>query len=489
MTDLRCPALLISAPASGQGKTSVTAAIARSARRRGQRVRVFKTGPDYLDPMILARASGHTAYQLDLFMGGEAHCRALLAQAAAEADLILVEGVMGLFDGQPSSADLAMTFGLPVLAVMDASGMAQTFAALATGLARFRPGLQVAGVIANRVGSEHHARLLAEGLPADLPLVAALKRQEGLSLPERHLGLVQASELPELDEQLDRWAEAWEAGAALGVGLEAALRPRRVVCRGDQLGASDAKEPSPSPSDAPSDSAAQRPSSLQSVDPTHPPSDPPSLPSPTPLTGRRIAVAQDACFSFIYPANLDLLRQLGAEVLTFSPLAGDRLPPCDALWLPGGYPELHAPALHAHPSFFHSLADHVQAGKPLLAECGGMLVLLDSLTDLQGAVHPMAGLLRGEAAMQTRLAALGLQSVAWPEGELRGHSFHYSSMRTPLAPIATARNPNAGRTAEPLFAVGPLRATYVHHYFPSNPQAVAEFFSAGAALPKAPHAA
>lgn len=430
------PALMISAPASGQGKTSVTAAIARAEARRGRRVRVFKTGPDYLDPMILARASGQPVYQLDLFMGGLAHCQALLAEAANEADLILVEGVMGLFDGEPSSADLAAAFGLPVLAVLDASAMAQTFAALATGLARFRPDVRVAGVVANRVGSDYHAQLVAAGLPQDLPLVAALKRQTELALPERHLGLVQALELPGLDAQLEAWADAWEAGCALGQGLAAAAQPVRLAA--------------PAMADL-----------------------------GTPLAGLRMAVADDACFSFIYPANLDLLRQLGAEVLRFSPLAGQDLPPCDALWLPGGYPELHAPTLQQHPTLFADLRAHLAAGKPLLAECGGMLVLLDRLTDAQGRQHAMAGLMPGQAQLQPRLAALGLQSLAWPEGELRGHSFHYSTLSTPLTPAAIAHNPNAGRTAEPLYLQGSLRASYVHHYFPSHPQAVAAFFLNG----------
>lgn len=437
-----CPALLISAPASGQGKTSVTAAIARSARRRGLRVRVFKTGPDYLDPMVLARASGHTVYQLDLFMGGLAHCRQLLAEAAAEADLILVEGVMGLFDGQPSSADLAAAFGLPVLAVLDASGMAQTFAALATGLARFRADLRVAGVVANRVGSDAHARMVGDGLPDDLPLVAALRRDLQLSLPERHLGLVQALELPGLDKRLDDWADAWEAGVAVGRGLEAALTPIDFT-----------------PPDPHELAAAETDAALG-----------------RPLAGRRIAIAQDACFSFIYPANRDLLQRLGAELRPFRPTAGEHLPACDALWLPGGYPELHADALRAHPQLFADLRAHLDAGKPLLAECGGMLVLLDELSDGEGRAQAMAGVMPGRAAMQPRLAALGLQTIAWPEGTLRGHTFHYSTMDTPLAPIAAATNPNAGRAAERLYAQGALRATYVHHYFPSNPAAIAAFF-------------
>ncbi|MFX1681066.1 cobyrinate a,c-diamide synthase [Mitsuaria sp. CC2] len=452
-----CPACLISAPASGQGKTSVTAAIARAARRRGLRVRVFKTGPDYLDPMVLARASGHTVYQLDLFMGGEAHCRELLARAAEGADLILVEGVMGLFDGKPSSADLAATFGLPVMVVLDAAAMAQTFAALATGLARFRDDIHVAGVIANRVGSDVHARMVGEGLPEELPLIAALKRDAALSLPERHLGLVQALELPDIDKQLDAWADVWEAGARgdfFQSGSEAGGRgPLFVTQGGNLLAGRQAKE---------GDGEKGPPADRLLLD--------------RPLEGKRIAVANDACFSFIYPANLDLLREQGAEVCEFSPIAGEDLPACDALWLPGGYPELHAQALREHPRFFGALKAHLEVAKPLLAECGGMLVLLDELSDVDGNVHAMAALMPGRAAMQKRMAALGLQSVAWPEGELRGHTFHYSAMETPLSPIATATNPNAGRAAERLYDFGSLRASYVHHYFPSNPGAVAAFF-------------
>ncbi|MFG6448931.1 cobyrinate a,c-diamide synthase [Roseateles sp. BYS180W] len=442
MSATHCPAFLISAPASGQGKTSITAAIARQARRQGQRVRVFKTGPDYLDPMVLERASGAPVYQLDLFMGGLAHCRALLCAAAREADLILVEGVMGLFDGQPSSADLAAAFGLPVLVVLDASGMAQTFAALATGLARYRSDIQVAGVIANRVGSEGHARMLAQGLPPELPLLAAFTRHEALALPERHLGLVQALECPQLDEQLDAWAEAWLAAQALGQGW-----PPQAAA----LALAEAEPPTP----------------------PHP---------EQPLRGLHLAIARDACFSFIYPANVDVLREMGAQLHFFSPLAHEPLPACDALWLPGGYPELHAATLRAHPSFFEALHQHLAAHKPLLAECGGMLCLLQSLTDGEGHSHAMAGLLPGQAQMQPRLAALGLQSVCWPQSAqpLRGHTFHYSLMQSGPAPHTRAENPNGGRAAEALYVQGSLLASYIHHYFPSNPEAVARFF--GAAL-------
>lgn len=425
-----CRALFISAPSSGSGKTSITAAIARSQARRGRRVRVFKTGPDFLDPGILARASGQPVYQLDLFMGGFEHCQALLAAAAQEADLVLVEGVMGLFDGDPSSADLAAAFGLPLVCVIDASAMAQTFAALATGLANYRPGLRHCGVIANRIGSVAHGRMLGEGLPDDLPLMAALPRDPALTLPERHLGLVQALEQPGLDAQLNAWADAWDAALRPGFDFKAV--------------------------------------------PFETPPQPPLTPR---LRGQRIAIARDAAFGFLYEANLDLLRALGAELRFFSPLRHEPLPEAQAVWLPGGYPELHADTLAAHPTLTAALRRHLDAGRPLLAECGGMLALLDELVDADGKPHRMAGLMPGVARLQPRLTALGLQAIDWPEGPLRGHSFHFSSVSTPLAPVAIATNPNGGRTAEALYQQGSLRASYVHHYFPSNPEAITAFFN------------
>ena len=426
-----CPAVLIAAPASGQGKTSVTAAIARHAARQGRRVRVFKTGPDFIDPMLLERASGHPVQQLDLFMGGLAHCRTLLHAAAREADLILVEGVMGLYDGTPSSADLAAAFGLPVVAVIKAGAMAQTFGALAHGLATYRADMRMAGVIANAIGGARHADMLRESLPANLPLLAALPRDEALALPERHLGLVQAAELPDLDARLERWADAWaEAGGA-------AFNPAPVRFEAE-----------------------------------------PQEPVPLLLRGQRIAIARDEAFSFIYPANLDTLRALGAEVLFFSPLAGDAVPDCDALWLPGGYPELHAETLSLQAGFMQALRAHQAAGKPMLAECGGMLALTDGLTDTRGERHAMAGLLPGEAVMKPRLQALGMQSVELPEGPLRGHSFHYSTLETPLVPLVRGVSPTGGRAAEAVYRLGRLTASYFHAYFPSNPGAVARVLGA-----------
>lgn len=429
MTAFRhCPALLVSAPASGQGKTSVTAALARWHTRQGRRVRVFKTGPDFLDPMILERASGTPVQQLDLWMCGEDDVRARLYDAAGEADLILVEGVMGLFDGAPSSADLAQALGLPVLAVIDGSAMAQTFGALATGLARYREGLVVHGVAANRIGGAYHATLLRDSVPDDLHWLGALPRDAQLSLPERHLGLVAAAELSDLDARLDALADAWAAHASTELPPPVAFAP-----------------------------AAR-------------------LPVPLLLQERRIAIARDAAFCFLYPANLVLLREAGADLAFFSPLAGDPLPDCDAVWLPGGYPELHLDTLSNRHDLHAALRAHRDAGKPLLAECGGLLFSLDSLADRDGARAPMAGLLRGEAALQTRLVALGLQEIDLPEGRLRGHTFHFGQARVKAEPLAVARNPNGGHSTEAVYRDQRMTASFVHAYFPSAPDAAVRLF-------------
>ena len=423
-----CPALLVSAPASGQGKTSVTAALARWHARAGKRVRVFKTGPDFLDPMVLERACGTPVYQLDLWMGGEEDVRARLYDAAGDAELILVEGVMGLFDGSSSSADLAQALGLPVLAVIDGSAMAQTFGAVATGLARYREGLQVHGVAANRIGGAYHAQLLAGSLPPGMHWLGALPRDASLALPERHLGLVSAGELADIDARLDALADAWAAHASSELPSPVAFPP----CA--------------------------------------------SAPIPPRLQGLRIAVARDQAFCFLYPANLDVLRMAGAQLLYFSPIAGESLPSCDAVWLPGGYPELHLPALSRNDRLRRALHAHVDAGKPLLAECGGMLYALDALTDRAGERFAMAGLLPGRAAMQARLGGLGMQSVTLPEGTLRGHTFHYAHADIAVEPLAIALNPDKGPSSEGVYRRARMTASFMHAYFPSNPEAATKLF-------------
>lgn len=435
----RCPAILVAAPASGQGKTTVASALARLHTRAGRRVRAFKCGPDFLDPHWLALASGGPVHSLDLWMTGEADCRARLFAAAQEADLVIVEGVMGLFDGQPSAADLARHFGLPVLAVVDGSAMAGTFGALAFGLQHYAPGLPWAGVLANRVAGERHAAMLQDSLREPTHWLGALPRSAAVSLPERHLGLVAASEVGDALARLDAAADAL-ATTPLGQRSPADWQRHAV------------------------DFVA--------------PAEPAAAVAPL-LRGKTVAIARDSAFCFIYPANLDCLHALGAQVVFFSPLADATLPPCDAVWLPGGYPELHAAALAANTGLRASLQAHVAQGKALYAECGGMMVLFDALTTREGDHHALWGLLPGWVRMQPRLAALGPQQWALPDGTLRGHTFHYSTCDTPLLPAARTTRPASARHDSPGEAVyrqGPVTASYFHAWFPSSPAAVASLF-------------
>ncbi|WP_317204216.1 cobyrinate a,c-diamide synthase [Janthinobacterium sp.] len=425
--------LLVAAVSSGQGKTTVTAALARKLVQQGQRVRVFKCGPDFIDPMLLERASGAPVHSLDLWMVGAEHCRHQLARAAREADVILIEGVMGLYDGTPSSAELARAFGFPVMAVIDASAMAQTAGALVLGLRDYGP-VEMAGVIANRVASPGHAAMVAASL-REIPLFATLARQSR-SMPERHLGLVLPGEVLDIDAMLDELAEQLAFDAAAW----SRLRTTRIEL-------------------------------------------PPEAPAIVPaLRGKRIAVARDAAFAFLYPANLDTLRALGATLHYFSPLADEPVPAdADAVYLPGGYPELHAPTLALAERWRASIRAAHAAGLPIVAECGGMMALADSLSDQQGEQWTMAGVLPGRVLMQARLAGLGSQGLATPQGALRGHTFHYSRLETELAAAAhTVKHPS-GAAGEALYRVGSLSASYFHAYFPSNPAAVAALFLPAAA--------
>lgn len=468
-----CPVLLVAAPASGQGKSTVTAALARLHTRAGHRVRVFKCGPDFLDPFWHGLASNGPVHQVDLWMTGEADIRARLAEAAQVADLILIEGVMGLYDGTPSAADLARLLNVPVLAVVDASAMAQTFGALAHGLQHFQTAthgpLRWAGVLANRVASDRHASMLRESVPAPAGdsatgsaggpggWLGALMRSQQVTWPERHLGLVAAHEVTDALARLDAAADAL-AQTPLGqmslAEMQAAWGVPLPVPQADSVG------------DAAPEGAR-------------------------PLAGQTVAVARDAALCFIYEANLQTLRQLGAQVVFFSPLVDTALPPCDAVWLPGGYPELHAAALAANHALRDALHAHVAQAKPVWAECGGMMLLFDELVDKAGATHAMWGLLPGRVVMQKRLAALGPQQLDLPGaickeapgtglGSLRGHTFHWSLTETPLQPVARTARPGAaaqpvatGADGEALYAHGPVRASYFHAWFPSAPAAVA----------------
>ncbi|MFC5302281.1 cobyrinate a,c-diamide synthase [Azospira restricta] len=425
-----CPALLVAAPASGQGKTTVVAALARLHARQGRRVRVFKCGPDFLDPQIHAVASGAPCANIDLWMCGEEDARWRLAAAAKEADLILVEGVMGLFDGEPPAAELAQRLGIPILTVIDGAAMATSFGAIAYGLKHYRPGTPLTAAFANRVGSDYHAELLKKSLPEDIRWMGHLPRDDYAAMPERHLGLLPAAEIADLSARLDRMADALAK-------TDAAALPPAV------------------------DFAAAAPPAL-----------------PPLLAGTTIAVARDAAFCFLYPANLDCLQALGARLVFFSPLADAALPDCDAVWLPGGYPELHGKALSANRSLWASLSKHVAAGKPAYAECGGMMALFETLVDGDGQAHWLGSLIPGAVTMQKKLAALGMQEVALDgQAAIRGHTFHYSRAETPLAPFARAAKKQGASEGEAVWRIERLTASYLHLYFPSNPAAVAALFA------------
>lgn len=437
------PILMISAIASGQGKTTVTAALARRWRRQGRRVRVFKTGADFIDPMILERASGSVVESLDLWLLGEARCRALLAQAAQESDLVLVEGVMGLYDGQPSSADLAKALDLPVLVVIDAAAMAQTAAAVVQGL-RDYGAAKVQGVLANRVGSSGHATMIQEAMAAIPPsvvfpevaceLMAYLPRQ-ATSFPERHLGLVLPSEQSQLEANLDALADSLQ-----------------IV-----------------------DSAWERITAPAWLAQYRPDLDDDTVPNL--LAGRWIAVARDAAFCFLYPANLACLQAMGAQLVYFSPLNDEPIPAqANALYLPGGYPELHAARLAEAKQWQASVREFHLAARPIYAECGGMMSLAQTLIDQEEGAYPMAGLLRGTMHMQTRLAALGMQRLYHRSGVLRGHTFHYSRFETDLQPASYCWRQRSEDKGEAVYRQGSLIASYFHAYFPSNPCAAAQLF-------------
>jgi cobyrinic acid a,c-diamide synthase len=435
--------LLVSAPRSGSGKTVVTLGLLAALKRRGVAVRAAKAGPDYIDPAFHAAATGHPSVNLDTWAMPPGLLDALVQESQRGADLMLIEGAMGLFDGVPgtpgrtgSAADLAVRFGLPVLLVLDVSGQSQTAAALVRGLAGHDPALRVAGVVLNRVGSERHRLLVTEAIAAlGVPVVGALPRDENLSLPERHLGLVQAAEHPDLAAWLDRLADMAERHIDLDAPVASAT-PLPAA-------AGDAKENF-------------------------------ALPPP----GNRIALAADAAFTFAYPHVLDGWRRAGAEVVRFSPLA-DEPPPdsCDCCWLPGGYPELHAAALAAAARFRAGLA-RFAATRPVHGECGGYMVLGQGLTDASGAEHAMAGLLGHATSFAHRRLHLGYREARLLTGcpigparaRVRGHEFHYATLLSagddePLAELADGQGrplgPTGGRR-------GHVTGTFFHAIAPAE---------------------
>ncbi len=412
--------LIISAPASGTGKTTVTLGLARAFVNAGRRVQCFKSGPDYIDPAFHAAASRRRSVNLDTWAMGPAQIADLIGQAGQN-DLILAEGSMGLFDGvaipgeagNGSSADLSALTGWPVVVVLDCAGQAQTAAAVARGLIGFRAGVDVAGVILNRIASPRHEALVRHGMDeAGVRVFGALPRLKSLSLPERHLGLVQAQELPELESFIAEAAEVIASHVDLH-GLAALARPLAEMAR---------------------------------------------LAPQVPPPGQRIALAKDAAFSFTYPHLVDQWLAAGASILPFSPLA-DEAPDdsADACWLPGGYPELHAGLLASNDRFRVAMQRFAQT-RPVHGECGGYMAMGAGLVDAKGQRHQMLGLLGLETSFEKRrmhlgyrLANLRADALGFAAGaRLRGHEFHYATILAqpdlPLADVVDATGSSVAET-------------------------------------------
>jgi cobyrinic acid a,c-diamide synthase len=403
--------LIIGAPRSGSGKTTLTLALLAAMRRRGTAVRAAKSGPDYIDPAFHAAATGQPGTNLDSWAMPPALLDTIAARAAAEADLLLIEASMGLFDGigdvwgrHGNGADLAARWGLPVVLVLDCSGQSQSAAAVARGFALHDPQVRIAGVVLNRIASERHREGVASAIAgAGIPVLGCIMRDPALTLPERHLGLVQASEHAALATFLDTLADVAERSLDID-GIAAAAAPF-----------------------AP-------PAVVKSMQPP----------------GQRIALARDEAFSFIYAHMVQGWRAAGAEIVAFSPLAGEPPPDdCDACWLPGGYPELHAARIAGATKFLDGLRAFSRT-RPVHGECGGYMVLGEALEDAEGTTHAMAGLLDHATSFARRRLNLGyrqatlLQTAAiGPAGSTwRGHEFHYASLTDAGRdnPLATLRD-------------------------------------------------
>lgn len=427
MPAVTCPALLIASPSSGQGKTTFTAALARAHIKQGLKVAIFKMGPDYLDPMIHEVASGQTVYNLDLWMMGEQHCQELLFNAAKENDLILIESLMGLHDNQPSSAEFASLFNIPVLLLMNVAKYAQTAAAIVHGMHNYptpsnNTPFTLHGVVGNRVGSDNHHRIIEEVLGKQY--LGSVRRNDNLQLPHRHLGLIQAQELTNLEQMLDQAADQL---------INDSFTSQRLL---------------------------QLPEPVKFIQPV-------TDKTNTYFRDKTIAVAKDTAFSFIYPANIDFLRINGATIKCFSPLKNETVPKADMLWLPGGYPELHLPTLAKNTVSKKSIQAFCAENKPVLAECGGFIYLLDTITDKQGNSETMCGIISGIAKLENRFQGLGLQSRSLNNKEIRGHSFHHTVVTIKLAPEGYS-NKQSGEQAEAVYRHKNITASYMHHYFPFN---------------------
>jgi len=433
--------LVIAGERSGVGKTTITLALLAALVNRNFRVQSFKVGPDYIDPMFHRQVTGRPCYALDPVLTSEAYIRRCVAQHSVGADAVLIEGVMGLFDGATASSDWASTahvarlLDCPVLLVLDCGRLSGSVAAIAHGYRTFDPRLQLAGLVLNRVGSDRHLELLKAALqPLNLPIVGVLRRQEDIAIPDRHLGLVPTAEIPHLRELLERLADLGHT-CFDWTRLLPWLQPLQ-----------------------------------QEATVSFPP-------SPTRV---QLALAQDLAFSFYYPDNLELLEHLGAELISWSPLTDTRLPPqVQGLYLGGGFPEVFAADLAANSAARSAVRTAIQAGMPTYAECGGLMYLSETLSDFEGQSFPMVGVLPTATVMAPRLTLGYRRAIAQtpspllPAGtQICGHEFHRSRLtQAPHPPLfqlcgydqTTALGPEGWRRHH-------LHASYLHLHWGDRPE-------------------
>lgn len=451
------PTLVLGGVSSGVGKTTITCGLIRAFARRGLKVAPFKCGPDYLDPSYLSRAAKRQAQNLDSWMMGRDALLSTHARACVGADLAIVEGVMGIFDGasptseEGSTSQIAKWLGAPAVLVADTGGMARSVAALVHGFRHFDPELDLQAVICNRVGSPRHLELLRSAMPEGAPvIVGGLPKKLECTFSERHLGLLEARKHVVDESVFDALADCVESWFDLDklVEIAAQAKPAPWTWR---------------------ESLAQ-PASPQC----------------------RLGIAQDEAFSFYYSENLALLRAQGAQLVPFSPMHDAQLPEVDGLYLGGGYPEMHAETLSQNESMKASVSRFIASNRPVYAECGGMMYLSQGVETLEGARHPMVGALSGWAKLQPKLQALGYtevrtmrESFLGPEGtQYRGHQFRYSKLegvdseRVGALELSRRRD---GATAKEGYWVGNTVASYVHAHWASNPSIPAAFVRACAA--------
>lgn len=452
MSIRKIPRLVIAGTSSGVGKTTIVAGLCRALRHRNLRVAVFKVGPDYLDPTYHAMAAGTSSHTLDGWMMGKEAVLSTFQTAIQNKDIALIEGVMGLFDGaspiseEGSTAEVAKWLEAPVLAVVDSSGMARTVGAIAHGLATFDPDLWLAGILCNKVGSKGHLDILRQG-SRDIPILGGLPKESSLSFPQRHLGLHSANHSGIEDCVFAEWGKRTAEWFDLDRILALASSARDL--------------------DKDSDSHLQ-----SKAEDTQ--------------TLCQIGVARDAAFHFYYEDNLQRLQSLGARLVWFSPVSDAHLPAVDGLYFGGGYPELHANALSRNQSLQEEIRAFAKDGRPVYAECGGLMYLSSAIRTLDGARYPMLGLIPAEVAMRDRLQALGYveiettgSSILGPAGlRFRGHQFRYSELQLlpqALDQVYHIRRRRTGDTLREGYQDRNVLASYIHAHWASNPSVAAGF--------------